>query len=109
MNKGDKYKHYKGDNYIFNGIALPLKEYAGCLDTIHYNEWVRHHEDKYDLVLYSCENGIQVIYAKVPHVIYQSQKDDKLWAIELDSFFGFTETEKGVEKQFSLVVDTDAN
>lgn len=45
------------------------------------------------------------IQDEVSHVIYQSDKEGKVWAREADGFFEGVKTKEGVMKRFELVVE----
>lgn len=92
----DKYRHFKGGEYVFLGIALALGEKNMSLDTVSkmkYEGVVRYHEDNHDLDICTLDGAI-FIQADVPHVIYEG-KDKQVWAREVDDFFGVKETEYG--------------
>jgi hypothetical protein len=102
MKTGDFYSHYKGGEYYFDCIALPLKgsKRARKIQT------ARYHENTHDIDLYIDENGTTFIDSDVPHVIYQAEKDyntDKVWAREVDDFFGYKDVGISyVQKRFTL-------
>lgn len=101
MRNGDRYEHYKGVEYLFDCIALPLE---GRVD-VKPLKTVRYHEDTHDIQLYICDNGVTYIDADVPHVIYQSEKHygtDLEFAREVDDFYGSVPTKDGHQRRFAL-------
>jgi hypothetical protein len=102
MKTGDFYNHYKGTEYYFDCIALPLEDRKKVEPIL----TVRHHENTHDIQLYICESGVTFIDSDVPHVIYQSEKDyntNKVWAREVDDFFDTVTTiADGLVKRFTL-------
>lgn len=90
MKYGDYYNHYKGVEYWFQCIALPLNE-ATDKRKLEENGVARYHENDRDIALY-FNNGTWYVDDDVPHVIYQSEQDydtEKVWAREVDDFFGY--------------------
>lgn len=56
MKKGDKYKHFKGKEYTFCGIALPLNHLnPRHLQQVKLQRKVRHHQDAENLELYQFD------------------------------------------------------
>jgi hypothetical protein len=109
MKYADKYRHFKGGEYFFQGIALPLRENNLSQRTVKSmtsNGTVRYHENTHDMELYSID-GAMFIDSEYPHVIYQSEKDydtDKCWAREVDDFFGYKNiTGSHFQKKFTLI------
>lgn len=100
MKNGDYYKHYKGGDYFFDSIALPLNgkrftQSAGL---------ARYHENTHDLEL-RFDDEVLFINSDVPHVIYQAKEDHdtgKIWAREVDDFFGSKEVDGKYVKRFTL-------
>jgi hypothetical protein len=93
MKNGDFYKHYKGGEYFFDCIALPLEvsPFSKIAKEEKHTQTARHHENTQDLDLYLI-NGVTFIKSDVPHVIYQSEKDyntNFVFAREVDDFFGY--------------------
>lgn len=94
MKNGDFYQHYKGGEYFFDCIALPLQDSSLSFLTVNKmteTGKARYHENTHDLNLYAI-GGATYIDSDVPHVIYQSEKDydtEKVWAREVDDFFGY--------------------
>jgi hypothetical protein len=105
---GDKYLHFKGGEYFFQGIALPLKEgnlSHRTVKSMTYRGTVRYHENTHNIELYAID-GAMFIDSALPHVIYQSEKDyntDKCWAREVDDFFGVKWTDDEVLTKFMLI------
>src|SRR4051812_16520027 len=104
MKNGDFYNHYKGGEYFFDCIALPLVNHAYEIKP-HFIQKVRYHEDTQDMNLYVA-NGVTYIESDIPYVIYQSEKDydtDKVWAREVDDFFGYKQlSDNNYVKRFTL-------
>lgn len=107
MKYGDEYLHFKGNRYRFIGIALPMTD-AMSEETINSMTYVgeaRYHDNTRDVSLYVID-GAHFIKSDVPHVIYQSEKDyetDRVWAREVDDFFGYKLTPEGnFVKRFAL-------
>ncbi|OPD57618.1 hypothetical protein [Bacillus anthracis] len=96
MKTGDFYKHYKGKDYFFDCIALPVDEFMGRpseLEDFGLVALDAHTPDGQEIVevklFYS--NGVTFIDKDKAHVIYQAEEDhdtDKVWAREVDEFFG---------------------
>src|SRR5690606_13907658 len=94
MKYGDEDRHFKGNKYLFLGIALPTNPNEltpSTMKELSYAGKVRYHENTHDLNIYTL-HGIYFTESDVPHVIYQSEKDyetDNAWAREVDNFFGY--------------------
>lgn len=100
MKRGDLYQHFKGDDYRFEHIALPLCEVI-IADGI--GEWgialdahTPEGEELRELKLYCTENGIILIDSEYPHVIYQTEEDyradsGKTWARRVDDYFSMVQ------------------
>lgn len=108
MKNGDFYTHYKGGEYWFDCLALPLKDRN--LSTRVFNQTIitgtaRYHENTHDLNLYLYD-GITFIDYDLPCVIYQAEKDhdtEFVWAREIDDFFGYKIKDDGSYiKRFAL-------
>lgn len=105
MRYGDKYKHCKGGEYYFLGIALPIKGSnlpETTLNRMSHGGSVRYHENTHDIDLYFIDE-IMFIDSDKPHVIYQSLKDDKNWAREVDDYFGYKNIEGIMVKKFQVI------
>lgn len=90
MKHGDRYLHFKGGEYFFQGIALPLKEGNLSHETVKnmmFLGTVRYHENTHDIELYSID-GAMFIDSDKPHVIYKNPLKNS-WAREVDDFFGY--------------------
>lgn len=102
MNKGDFYTHYKGGEYFFDSIALPLTTQRNLTNVGE----ARYHDNSHDLELYIDDNGTIFINSDLPHVIYQGEDHydtDFVWAREVDDFFGYKHiTGSHHIKRFSL-------
>lgn len=102
MKTGDLYKHYKGEEYCFDCIALPLdlKRNVKKVNT------ARYHEDTHDIDLYIDNNGTTFIDSELPHVIYQAEKHydtNFVYAREVNNFFGAVAINSdGMVKRFRL-------
>lgn len=100
MKHGDEYDHFKGGEYFFDGIALPKDDLNINFDIrrdMRVEKMAKYHDGSRDVKLYSY-GGILFIDASVPHVIYQAQTDagtDKVYAREVDDFFGYKIDENG--------------
>lgn len=103
MKRGDSYKHYKGGKYTFLSIAIPLQDdFITKTHLVKFFE-ARYHENTHDVALYTSSDGALFIDSDVPHVIYESKKDKKVWAREVDDFFGYKSIEAGnLIKRFIL-------
>lgn len=107
MRNGNKYIHYKGNNYFFKGIALSMYDTNITIDTFQKMIKIgtaKYHENTHDLELYSID-GALFINSVDPYVIYQSEKDlltSKVWAREVDDFFGYTEVDGKMTKRFTI-------
>lgn len=108
MKQEDRYKHFKGTIYLSKGVALALRVAnmsPDILERMTFKRTVRHHENKYDLNLYSI-GDLLFIDSEYPFVIYQSELDqeDKVWAREIDSFFGYKrEKDNKITERFELL------
>lgn len=104
MKHGDIYKHFKGGEYWFDCIALPLRDRKlsqRFLMLMPNVGTARYHENTHDLDLYIYD-GITFIDSDLPHVIYQAEKDyntTKVWAREVNDFFGYKEDQYGYLRQ----------
>ncbi|MCA1066609.1 hypothetical protein QTG56_26120 (plasmid) [Rossellomorea sp. AcN35-11] len=102
MKRGDRYSHFKGNDYAFMGIAIPLsdipKEILGGMKKVS----ARYHEDTHNVDLYMLE-GLLVLDAELPHVIYWD-REGKKWAREVNDFFGYKHlVGSHYEKRFTLI------
>ena len=111
MKNGDFYKHWKkGNEYFFCGIALPLNEYRGKKDRLEelddaQDAHTPENEEIQTIKLYMVD-GIMLIDRETPHVIYQAEKDyetNKVWAREVDDFFGYKNDNGTLKKKFGLM------
>lgn len=109
MKNGDFYRHFKGGEYYFDCIALPLKDIQlrrRLVSAVAESGVARYHEDTHDLALYNFD-GVAFIDSNVPHVIYQAERDydtDFVYAREVNDFFGYKEGSDGsFVKRFSLM------
>lgn len=93
MRYDDTYKHFKGREYRFVSIALPLQgpnTTKLIKDQIVYIGTARYHEDTHDIALYKL-GSILFVDEEIPFVIYKP-KDDitaPYYAREVDNFFGY--------------------
>lgn len=111
MKHGNFYKHFrKGTEYCFCTIALPLKEFSGRESQLEaigvsHDAHTPDGEPVREIQLYNLF-GITLIDRETPHVIYQSEHDyntEKVWAREVDDFFGYKKMEDGsLVKRFVL-------
>lgn len=106
MKRGDIYKHFRGERYVFICIAIPMKdEFIRTTNLFPFFD-ARYHEDKHNIELYTSSDGVVYINSEVPHVVYHSQKDSKMekpWVREVDDYFGYKENKDGhLVKRFSL-------
>lgn len=101
MKYGDFYKHYKGGEYWFQCIALPMTD----LESDRNIKWVgqaRYHENDKDINLF-FQNGVWFVDYDLPCVIYQAEKDrdtEFVWAREVDDFFGYKTEGTTLYKRF---------
>lgn len=103
MMNGDFYTHYKGGEYRFQCIALPLDEVQDK-SKLEQKGVARYHENDRDIELFFY-NGVWFVNDDLPHVIYQSEKDydtKKVWAREVDDFFGYKHKDSHYIKRFTL-------
>ncbi|MDX5853526.1 hypothetical protein SIM22_05185 [Bacillus cereus group sp. BfR-BA-01363] len=102
MKNGDLYKHYKQKEYCFRCIALPVSEFTGDFVDLRENLFAQdaHTPDGEairEVRLYFYK-GVVFIDREKPHVIYQAEVDygtDKIWAREVDEFFGMQKLPSG--------------
>lgn len=112
MKCGDIYKHFKGGEYTFLGISIPLQDNA-----IGFNKGNLLESGKaklestlndiplYDYFGLQSSGGAGLIFtdSDIPYVIYQSHKDELIWARPVDDFFGYKEKANDeLVKRFSL-------
>ncbi len=110
MKNGDFYLHFKQNEYFYCGIALPLSEYAGSkaeLKEINlaYDAHTPDGQEVSHVQLFN-HDGIMLIDRETPHVIYQSKVDydtEKVWAREVENFFGYKEQENKLVKRYTLI------
>lgn len=110
MKHGDFYQHFKGGEYFFDSIALPLSGVVNTRSLIKNGVALDAHtpenEEVQELQLYRTPEGLTLIASPYPHVIYQSEKDydtEKVWARKVDDFFGIKEYGDGsYHKRFTL-------
>lgn len=107
MKHGDFYTHFKGGEYYFDCIALPIQDSTLSnrekVDMLHTHE-AKYHDGAKSINLYES-GGATFIDSDVPHVIYQAEKDyntDYLYAREVDDFFGYKEKDGQLIKRFTL-------
>lgn len=103
MKQGDLYNHFKGTEYQFKCIALPLNTVENK-EVLKFIGNVRYHEDDKDIKIYQ-HNGIWVADYELPLVIYQSELNygtNEYWAREVDDFFGYKINNGKYIKRFIL-------
>mgnify|MGYP001125179291 CR=1 FL=1 len=101
MRKGDVYVHFKGGEYLFDGIALPITEFVGNKHElkpvcIAHDAHTPKGENIKQVQLYEF-NGLMLVDRETAHVVYQvkiGNKKDNFWIREIDDFFGYKEVEK---------------
>lgn len=98
MIKGFRYKHYKGDIYVFSVIALSyntaLLSDAYRTGGTRLKVYSAHREGKVEIEV-KVINGTMYIDSVYPHVIYQLEGTDnrkEYWARRVDDFFGYVPT-----------------
>lgn len=104
VKNGDFYKHYKGGEYFFDCIALPINDRNLFINGMAKTDKARYHEDTHDLELYTID-GVTFINSDIPHVIYQAEKDydtNFVYAREVDDFFGYKTEGTTLYKRFVL-------
>lgn len=88
MKNGDLYQHYKGGKYIFKGIALPVEDdFVNKRNLVSFGR-ATYHENTHELELFSCSS--------------KDYNTKKVWAREVDDFFGFIQSEERYVKRFAL-------
>lgn len=106
MKRGDIYNHFKGEQYVFVCIAIPMKD--ELISTTHLAHFLdaRYHENTHNIELYTSSDGVLFINSEVPHVVYHTQKDSKMekpWVREVDDYFGYKENKDGhLVKRFTF-------
>lgn len=116
MKKGQEYKHFKGGQYIFLGITIPLKATECSFEKSHLKRVGRamHSESQESITLFDYfglpeSGGAGLIFSDtdVPYVLYQNIKDvegEKLWLRQVEDFFGYKEFGSGeMVRRFSLL------
>lgn len=92
MKRGELYQHYKGGVYAYEGIAIPVSEHApidwDLTEEIEVYDEATGERVRSVYVYYDLQRPLYFTEQDVPHVIYKSQQDGKLWARRVDSFFG---------------------
>lgn len=113
MKFGDRYKHFKGKEYVFLGISQPLSQPNGSIDRSVLSEvGVATNTETLDpVILYDIpgipRSGNMVLFftdTEFPFVIYRRADEEKLWARPVDDFFGCKQKEDGsLVKRFTLL------
>ncbi|MEX3625447.1 hypothetical protein [Viridibacillus arvi] len=105
MKKNELYKHFNGELYKFQCIALPLIEPQLPLELrqqMNFIENVTFHENTHEIALFEYK-GIYFIESTIPHVIYINVEKQLKWARPVDDFFGYKEKEGKWIKRFSHI------
>lgn len=110
MRQGDYYLHFKGNEYYFCGVALPLSEFTGKKSelmkiNLAYDAHTPDGEEIIRVQLF-VYHGMMLIDRETPHVVYQAQKDydtDKVWVREVDDFFGYKDDNGKLIKRFTML------
>ncbi|EEM25379.1 hypothetical protein P9063_20640 [Bacillus thuringiensis] len=98
-------------NIVFGVIALPVTEFTGDFVDLRENLVAQdaHTPDGEAIreVRLYCYKGVVFIDREKPHVIYQAEVDygtDKVWAREVDEFFGMQKLPSGeLVKRFVMI------
>lgn len=109
MRHGELYKHYKGTEYIFDCVAVPIKEEDKNkfeqIDIV-YDANTPEGEELRQLKLY-ISNGYYFIEGDTSKVLYYSEDDYSrgiVWARDIDDFFTYVEKEGKLLKRFNQIV-----
>lgn len=103
MKRGELYQHYKGGVYAYQGVAITAPDHSpidwDLMETLDvYDEATQERVEVY--FFDDLERPMYFIEHELPHVIYKSQQDGKLWARRVDDFFGplYTSSTKRFEE-----------
>jgi Protein of unknown function (DUF1653) len=72
MRMREVYNHYKGADYEFIMVALPVGDRDAVWDVEELEEVARYHEDTHDLRMFRNEAADLFIESEVPMVVYRS-------------------------------------
>jgi hypothetical protein len=92
-----RFKHFKGTIYTQLGVSVPSEgthhEVITSLSALHH--------DTQNIMLFSFINSQWVSPDDQSYVLYESEKDDRIWAREYDDFYGYKQHPDGtVERRF---------
>lgn len=105
MKQGERYLHFKGNHYIYMGIALPLVISSRSLNEL-FKQAILADDGKTIIPIYE-ENGVWFTPLDEPVVLYYNEElPNKWWARKVDDFFGYKEHDDGrLEKRFVRITE----
>jgi len=113
MKFGDRYKHFKGKEYVFLGISQPISQSDVSIDrsVLSKVRVATNTETLGPVILYDIPNiprsGNMVLfftYTNFSFVIYRRVDEEKLWARPVDDFFGYKQKRRcSLVKRFTLL------
>lgn len=107
MRKGDIYRHFKGNDYVFLGISVPMFDIdddyiKSKLKPLYKSFYSELPEREINVYHYK---GILVANTECPMVLYHRKNEDRetIWARPVDLFYGEKHFEDGSSiKRFTL-------
>lgn len=100
LKQGERYLHFKGNQYVYLGIALPMTISTRTLFGP-FKEAILADDGKTIVPIYE-ENGVWFTPLDEPVVLYYNAEFlNKWWVRKVDDFFGYKEHDDGnLEKRF---------
>lgn len=111
VKNGDEYKHFKGGDYTFLGISIPLLDpyIQFKKEDLSVSGKAILEETQEEIILYdyfglhNAGSGLIFTDLEIPYVIYQSDETGVIWARPVDGYFGYKKKENNVlVKRFTL-------
>lgn len=99
----DRYKHYKGGEYLFQYICYPMSM-SHCAGSLEFVITAKNaNTDPLEDVRIYHKDGVYFADCKDYVVLYKRISDQSVWVREVDDFFGYKEHEdERMEKRFVL-------
>lgn len=98
-----RFKHFKGTIYTQLAVTIPFQERDEEAITILS---ALHHATQ-ELMLFSFVGDAWMSPDDEKYVLYESEKDERVWAREYDDFFGYKEHEDGTLEQRFVPLDDE--